>query len=167
MRSRCNRTRDHFVVPAKTTTATFRPARFCWYRILRSVVSKRSTDADSAAFNKAPLLSLSQPLALAVTTVWPRSALARPRGVPWQKTGSKRMSIDGGGVLRRRRYVEALRHKIEHGGNLLPRHVELFHHFFDGQILKVLDHCSNGQPRILKHPRAANLARDALHGGAL
>src|SRR5882762_11922230 len=47
-----------------------RPVRFCWYRILWSVVSKRSTAAASAAFNKSPLFSLSQPLALAVMMVW-------------------------------------------------------------------------------------------------
>jgi hypothetical protein len=37
----------------------------------------------------------------------------------------------------------------------------------DAQILKIFDHCSNGQPGIPKNPRAAHLAGDALHGGAL
>src|SRR3984957_13970793 len=162
MRSRCNRTRDHFVVPANTRMAIFRPVRFCWYRILRSVVNKRSTAASSAAFNKSPLVSLSQPLALAVTMVWPPSARATPRGTPW----SKRMSIHGDGGLRLW-LLEALRHKFKHRRNLLPRHVELLHHFFDTQILKVLNDCGNRQPGIPEHPCAADLTRNAFHSGAL
>src|SRR5580658_1161928 len=93
-----------------------------------------------AAFNKAPLLSLSQPLALAVMTVWPRSARASPRGAPW----SKRMSIDRRGILRRSRHSEALGHKVKHCCDLLARHVQLFHHLFDAQIFKILDDCGNG-----------------------
>ena len=97
-------------------------------------------------------------------TVWPGSAWARPRGVPW----SKRMSIDGRRVPRWwRRSLEAPRHKVEHRSNLLPRHVELFHHFFDAQIFKVLDHCGNRQPRVPKHSCTADPAGDAFHGGAL
>ena len=55
------------------------------YRIFNQVVArasalprKRSIPAASAAFSKAPLVSLSQPFALAVTTVWPASARQDP-----------------------------------------------------------------------------------------
>jgi hypothetical protein len=95
--------------------------------------------ASSAAFNKAPLFSLFQPLAEAVVTVWRRSARATPRGAPW----SKSMSIDGRGPRRRLRYLKALRHEFKDGRDLLPRHVELLHHFFNAQVFKVLDHGCN------------------------
>ena len=77
------------------------------------------------------------------------------------------MSIGAPGGLPRGRPLEALRHKLKHRCDLLPRHVELFHDFFDAQIFKILDDCGNRQPGVLKNPRAADLAGDALHGGAL
>ena len=77
------------------------------------------------------------------------------------------MSIDGHGVLSWRWRLEAPRYKVENRRNLLPRHVELFHRFFDAEIFKILDHCGNGQPSIPKHPSTADLAGDALHGRAL
>src|ERR1035438_10647467 len=77
------------------------------------------------------------------------------------------MSIDGCGVLRRRWRLEALRDKIENRRDLLPRYVELLHHLFDAQILQILDDCSNGQPGVPKHPRAADLTGHAFHSGAL
>jgi hypothetical protein len=54
-----------------------------------------------------------------------------------------------------------LSHELNDGGNLLARHVELFHHFFDAQIFRVFNDRRDGQPRIAKHPRAADLAGDA------
>src|SRR5579863_3351819 len=100
--------------------------------------------------------------------LWLGSARASPVGVPW----SKRMSIDPcgidrGGRLLRRRNFEALGHKIKYRYDLLPRHFELFHHFLDAQILKVLNHGRNGQAGITKHPCAAHSSLHALHGGAL
>ncbi len=56
MRSRCSRTRDHLVVPVKTTSAILRPVKFCWQRIPWFVVNNRSTEASSAAFNKVPFV---------------------------------------------------------------------------------------------------------------
>ncbi len=128
----------------------------------------RSNAASSAAFSNAPLLSLSHPLAWAVMIVSPGSARASPFGVPWSKRMSiDRRGIDRGGRLPRCRNLEALGHKIEYPFDLLPRHVELLHHFFDAQILKVLDHGRNGQSRITKHPGAAYSPRHAFDGGAL
>ena len=53
------------------------------------------------------------------------------------------MSIDEPGCLPRGRPLEALRHKLKRRCDLLPRHVELFHDFFDAQIFKILDDCGN------------------------
>ena len=52
-----------------TMIAIRRPDGFCWCRILRSVVTRRSKPACSAAVSRAPLLSRSRPLAWALTTV--------------------------------------------------------------------------------------------------
>jgi hypothetical protein len=155
MRSTCNLTHDpHFVAPVKARRAIVRLARFCWSRILLSVVSSRSSAAPASASSHAPLLSLSHPLAWAVGIVWPGSAWARPFGVPW----SKRMRIDRHGGLPWGRDLEALRDKFQYRCDLFPRDVELFHHFFDAQILKVLNDGRNRQAGITKHLRATNFA---------
>jgi len=57
--------------------------------------------------------------------------------------------------------------KIEHSRNLVPRNVELFHNFFDAQILQVLYDRGNRQPIASEYPRAADLSGDTLHGRAL
>ena len=61
--------------------------------------SRRSKPASSAAFSKAPLANLSQPRAIASTTVCPSSQRAMLRGVPWSNRMSiGRMSNSGCGV---------------------------------------------------------------------
>ena len=77
------------------------------------------------------------------------------------------MSVDDWGSLSGSRRLEALRDKFQDRYDLFPRDVKLFHDFLDAQILQVLDHRGNGQPGILEHPRAADLAGNAFHGVAL
>ena len=78
----CLETRDHLVLPVRTTRAMRRTRRFCWWRIRRSVVSTSSNPAPSAALKSSPLLSVSQPLLCAVWTMCPDNARASPFGVP-------------------------------------------------------------------------------------
>ena len=75
------------------------------------------------------------------------------------------MSIDR--LRGRLRRSQALRYEIKNSGNLLARHVELFHYFLDAQVLKIFDHGCHGQPRILEQPVAAHLAGNAFDCGAL
>src|ERR1017187_2831023 len=149
----------------RITMAIRRPLRFCWYWMFLSVDSRRSNPASSAAFNNAPLANLSHPLAIASTTVWPRSQRAMLRGVPW----SKRMSI-GGRCMHRGREgrSQALRREMQHRVDLFARDGEFLHDFFHGQAsFQILEHRGNRHPRVLKHPRAADLAGDTFHGGTL
>src|ERR1035437_5416680 len=163
MRSQWSRTRDHFVVPLSTRIRIFLPVRFCWERILWSVVSSRSKAASSAAFNRSPLFSCSQPICLAVDTVWPGSSCARPRGVPW----SKRMSIGRRRGLERDGWLEALGYEVKDRLDLLASHVELFHHFGDAHVFEVLEDGCYGQAGIAEDPGATDFAGDAFDGGAL
>jgi hypothetical protein len=43
------------------------------------------------------------------------------------------------------RTFQASGHEVEDGVNLFPRHVELFHHLVNAQVLKILDDRGNGQ----------------------
>ncbi len=86
-----------FRATVSTTRAMRRALRSCWWRIRRSVVSSNSKPASSAASNRAPLLSVSQPFDCAVWTMCADNARASPFGVPW----SKRMSTGGTGSARR------------------------------------------------------------------
>jgi len=63
--------------------------------------------------------------------------------------------------------AQALSHKREESGYLFARHVELLDDLVDAEILEVLDDRGHGQTGALEHPRAADLAGDALHSGAL
>ena len=87
------------------------------------------------------------------------------RGVPW----SKRMSIGE----RRRGRTRGCRlqtgcRKMQDGINLLSRYREFLHYFFDGQAsFQILEYGRDRHSGILEDPCAANLTRDALHGGAL
>ena len=65
------------------------------------------------------------------------------------------MSIDR--LRGRLRRSQALRYEIKNSGNLLARHVELFHYFLDAQVLQIFDHRYHGQPRMLEQPVAAGL----------
>jgi hypothetical protein len=99
------------------------------------VASSSSKLASSAAFKSAPLLSVYQPLACAVSTVCPGSARINPLGVPWSKrtrTGWNRLS------------AEAQRHEVEYCRDLLARHVELLDNLVDAEILKILDDRGHG-----------------------
>ena len=51
------------------------------------------------------------------------------------------------------RRLKALRHKIEHRCNLFPRHIELFHYFFDAQILEIFDAVATGK-RVSRNTQA-------------
>ena len=82
--------------------------------------------ASSAAFNSAPLFSVSQPLDCAVWTVCPGSARAGPFGVP----RSKRTSTGGNDGS-----AKALSDELEDGHHLFARHVELVDDLVDAQIL--------------------------------
>src|SRR5687767_3514600 len=124
----------------------------------RSVVSSTSKPASSAAFSRAPLLSVSQPLDWAVWMVCPGNARISPFGVPW----STRMSTGGNEVS-----AEALGDEFEYGRDLLARHVELLHDLLDAEVLQVLDDGGDREPCALEHPGAAYLAWNALDGRAL
>ena len=63
--------------------------------------------------------------------------------------------------------AQALSHELEDSGYLFARHLELLDDLVDAEILEVLDDRSHGQTGALEHPRAADLAGDALHSGAL
>src|SRR5438552_188816 len=63
--------------------------------------------------------------------------------------------------------AQALSHELEDSGYLFARHVELLDDLVDAEILEVLDDRGDGQTGTLEHPRAADLAGDALHSGAL
>ncbi len=144
-----------------TTTAIFRPFKFCWYRIFLSVVSKISKPAASAFVSKSPLEILSQPRSMARVTSWPVSESAIPLGVPWSNrtriadngrvnTGWPRLSASGG--------------EIEHGLNLLACHVKLLDDFLNvGAGSKILEYSGNRHPGIPKHPRATQPPRHAFH----
>lgn len=43
------------------------------------------------------------------------------------------------GGLRLRRAPQTLGNEFKDGGDLLPRHVELLHHFVNAQIFEILD----------------------------
>src|SRR5262245_27816133 len=62
---------------------------------------------------------------------------------------------------------EALGDEVQHGSNLLACHVKLLHDFLDAQILKIFNDCRHGQPRMPKHPCAADLVEIAFHGVTL
>src|SRR6266849_6426435 len=119
----------------------------------RSVVSSSSNPASSAAFNSAPLLSVSQPLACAVWTVCPDSEWTSPFGVPW----SKRTSTGGDWVG-----AQALSHELENGRHLLARHVELLNDLVDAEILEILNDRGHGQTGALEHPGTTDPVRDAF-----
>src|SRR6185503_12745074 len=70
---------------------------------------------------------------------------------------SKRMSTGRDGIG-----PQALSHELEHGVDLLARHVELLHDFIDTEVLEVLDDRRNGQTGALEHPGAAHLAGNAF-----
>src|SRR6516162_6576497 len=76
------------------------------------------------------------------------------------------MSIDRHGWIARHS-LEALCHEIKYRRDLLARHVELLHHFLDGQIFEVLDNGRNGQAGFAKYPCTAHFSRNAFHGRAL
>jgi hypothetical protein len=60
-----------------------------------------------------------------------------------------------------------MRREFQNSLNLLPRHAEFFHQLVNAHILKVLEHRGHGHPGAFKHPCAAALTGDALHGRAL
>src|SRR3954449_5569258 len=158
MRSTCWRTRDHLVLPVRTTTAMRRARRFCWKRIRRSVVISSSKPACSAASNSSPLLSVSQPSDCAVWTLCPDRAPASPFGVPWSKRTSTGRNV---------RSAQTVGHELEDGSHLLARHIELFDDFVDAEILEVFDDRGHRQAGALEHPYATDFVGDALDGGAL
>src|ERR1700688_2958330 len=130
-----------------------------------SAVTNSSKPAASAALSKSPLLSLSHPRSTASTITWPFSAYRKGAGVLW----SNRMSI----YRRCRRglrgvSIETSRRKFKHGYNLFPVQVEPLHDLVNGGPgFEVFKHNRNRHPGILKHPCAAHLAGNALHGGTL
>jgi hypothetical protein len=164
-RPRCRCTAGRSGLPS-TTTAIRRPTRFCWYRIFLSVVKSTSKPASSAALSNAPLDNLSQPRGIASTTTCPRSERAMLRGVPW----SKRMSLGGHRCLRLNRgpRFKALGREVQDRVDLFPGDGEFLHHFFHPQArFQIRKDRSDRHPRVLEHPRTANPARNALHGGTL
>jgi hypothetical protein len=106
----------------------------------------------------APLLSVFLPFDCAVETVCPDNAWASPFGSPW----SKRMST-GGNVGS----SQGLSYELEDSGYLLARHVELLDDLVNAEVLEVLNDRGHGQAGAFEHPRATDLAGDALHSGAL
>src|SRR5882762_8163084 len=58
--------------------------------------------------------------------------------------------------------AETLRHELEHGRDLLARHVELLHNLLDAEVFEVLDDSGHGQTGALEHPGTTHLAGDAL-----
>src|ERR1035441_3773072 len=143
-----------------------RPFKFCCDTMFLSVVSSTSNPAFSAAFSSSPLAGVSLPSSFAFVTVWPSRNGISGAGVPW----SKRMRLDrlGGGGLHRRGSVKAPCGEFQYSYHLVPRHIEPFHNLVNcGPGLQVLENSRNRHAGIFKHPRAATLARYALHGGAL
>src|SRR5271157_4229963 len=64
--------------------------------------------------------------------------------------------------------IQAAGRKFEHAYNLFPCHVEPLHDFLDTcPGFEVLENGGNRHTGVPKNPRAADLAGDALHGGAL
>jgi hypothetical protein len=65
------------------------------------------------------------------------------------------------------RFQFALRREVENALNLFTRDVKIFQNLFDGRVFQVLENRCHWDARAAKHPRAANLAGDTLHHGAL
>src|ERR1700675_4993754 len=129
-----------------------------------SVVTNTSNPASSAAASNSPFERRSQPRALASVTSWPARNRDIPLGVPW----SKRTSIGGTNVIGDRGSVQAAGREFENGFDLVDRHIELFYDFLDGHaVFEVFEYSGHWHPGAAKDPRAADLARNALHGGAL
>src|ERR1700690_1772173 len=115
-----------------------------------SAVRSRSKPACSATASKSPFVSLSHPRSLALVTVCPTRCWAMPRGVLW----SKRMRISHAcRADRNRRGVKAAGRKFQHGLNLLPRHVVLFHDLLDARtVFEVFKNRGNRHTGVTKPP---------------
>lgn len=79
------------------------------------------------------------------------------RGVPWSKR--MRTGRDGLGS-------EALRDELEHGRDLLARHLELLHDLINAEVLEAFDDRGHGKSGALEHPGAAPPA-EALRSASL
>src|ERR1022692_757219 len=115
-----------------------------------SVVSNISNPASSAAVTKSPFLSLSRPSCAAVRTAWP----SRYRWIGRRVNGH---------------FVETARGKLDNRLDLFAvQPVEPLHDVvYIGPGFQILEDGGFRDPRVFQNPSAANLAGDALHGGAL
>src|SRR5580700_7639532 len=126
-----------------------------------SVVRKRANPACSAVAGNSPFLSC--PI--------PAEKQCSPYALP-KKAGSAPALPDRKEtlMLRResRRSVETARGEFNHRLDLLPvQFLKPFHDVVDtGPGSDILEDCRPGHTRSPQHPRAADRARDALHGGA-
>jgi hypothetical protein len=128
------------------------------WRMRRSVVSSTSNPAVSAAVKSAPLLSVSQPLDCAVWTVCPDNARTSPFGVPW----SKRMST--GGDVGSAQALSTNARTVASCSRLTSNCSMTSSMLRSSRFSMTRGH---GQTGALEHPRAPDLAGDALHSGAL
>ncbi len=80
-----------------------------------------------------------------------------------------KISIDRlSGLVRNRRSIEAPCREFDHSNNLLMRQMKPLHDLRDGgSHFQIVKDNGNRRPRVAKHPCAAALAGDALHGRAL
>jgi len=70
-------------VDRSTTIASLVPERFCWYRILWSVVTMTSYPSSSALWINSPFPSSSQPFSADLSTECSRRWFRSGAGVPW------------------------------------------------------------------------------------
>src|SRR5690242_8478415 len=118
--------------------------------MLRSVVTKTSKPAASAASSNSPFRSVSQPRERASSTAWPVKAAATLSG---SHCRTRRASARGCGR------VETSGSELKHSANLIPRYRELFDHFVNRQaVLEVLENNRDWRPGASEHPRAADVA---------
>jgi hypothetical protein len=90
-----------------------------------SVVRSTSNPASSAAFSESPLLNVSQPWALASL----RYGLAGRGKCLWAFRGQRECALTAN------RSFQTPCCKVQYRSDLFPRHVELFHDFFDSQAI--------------------------------
>ena len=68
----------------------------------------------------------------------------------------------------RRKWIETSRGKFKYSHNLFPRQVEPLHDFVDGGSgFEIFKHNGNRHTGVPENPGTADLAGDALYGGAL
>src|SRR3989442_12105089 len=128
--------------------------------MFRSVVTKTSNPAASAASRSSPFRRVSQPRERASSTMWSVNAPATPLGVPL----SNRIRINAG----KWEYIQASSGKFQYRLDLSPSDRELLDHLVNGHaVLQIFKDDGHGCARSREDPRTAHLARNTFNARTL